>query len=145
MIYKNTKLMVCSPDGDTDFFDLPCKEIIIYLSGIPLTNSHILATIFHFLKVMSTYTKGRHGLLLTGCWSYENLIFLMKQNGISPSFSCVGITVWMHHLDSNEKHEVKARWEHHKNATCCFEQILEAAPHKTATVQPFTLLLKPFK
>ena len=32
--------------------------------------------------------------------------------------------------------EAKARWELHKDAVCCFEQILEAAPHKTATVLP---------
>ena len=30
----------------------------------------------------------------------------------------------------------KARWELHKDATCCFEQILEAAPLKTATDLP---------
>ena len=32
----------------------------------------------------------------------------------------------------------KVRWELHKNAACCLEQILEAAPHKTAAVQPLT-------
>ena len=31
-------------------------------------------------------------------------------------------------------HGEKARWELHKNATCCFEQILEAASYKTAVV-----------
>ena len=41
------------------------------------------------------------------------------------------ITLWLHHLDSN-----RARWVLHKNATCCFEQILEAAPYKTAALQP---------
>ena len=34
--------------------------------------------------------------------------------------------------------EKKDRWELHKNATFCFEQILEAAPHKTAAVEPLT-------
>ena len=31
--------------------------------------------------------------------------------------------------------EKKTRWKLHKDATCGFEQILEAAPHKTAAVQ----------
>ena len=33
-------------------------------------------------------------------------------------------------------HGEKARWELHKNAVCWFEQILEAAPHKTAAARP---------
>ena len=36
----------------------------------------------------------------------------------------------------------KARWKLQKNATCCFEQILEAASHKTAAVQPLEWFLK---
>ena len=32
----------------------------------------------------------------------------------------------------------KARWELHKNATCCFEQILEAMSHKTAAARLLT-------
>ena len=32
-------------------------------------------------------------------------------------------------------------WELHKDAACCFEQILEAALHKTAVVWPFTSYL----
>ena len=34
--------------------------------------------------------------------------------------------------------EEKVRWELHKNATGCFEQVLEAAPYKTAVVRPLT-------
>ena len=33
------------------------------------------------------------------------------------------------------------RYEFHKDAVCCFEQILEAAPYKTAVVRPFTFHL----
>ena len=29
----------------------------------------------------------------------------------------------------------KARWELHKNASCCLGQTLEATPHKRATVE----------
>ena len=32
----------------------------------------------------------------------------------------------------------KVTGESQKDATCCFEQILEAAPHKTAVVCSFT-------
>ena len=34
--------------------------------------------------------------------------------------------------------ERKATWELYRNAACCFEQILEATPHKTAAVRPLT-------
>ena len=41
-------------------------------------------------------------------------------------FCChVSTAVWMYHLDSNEMHGGKARWEPHKNVMCCFEQFLE--------------------
>ena len=53
--------------------------------------------------------------------------------GFLPSCGYVSTSIWMHHLDTNEIHE-KARWELHKNATCCFEQILEAA--QTAIERP---------
>ena len=39
-------------------------------------------------------------------------------------------------LDANKTHEEKARWELQKNATYCFEQILEETSHKTATLRP---------
>ena len=48
----------------------------------------------------------------------------------------------MHHLNTNEAHGEKARCELHKNAMCCFEQILEAKPHKRAT---YLLSHKPSK
>ena len=51
-----------------------------------------------------------------------------------PSSDCV----WIHHMDTNEKYGEKARWELHKNATFCFEQIQLGTPHKTAAVTPFT-------
>ena len=41
----------------------------------------------------------------------------------------------MHYLDSNKTLREKARCELHKNATCCFELIPEAASHKTAAAQ----------
>ena len=38
----------------------------------------------------------------------------------------------------NETSGEIARWEQYKNAACYLEQILEAAPYKTAAVQPLT-------
>ena len=35
----------------------------------------------------------------------------------------------------------EAIWELHKDAACCFEQILEATPYKTADVLPLTSYL----
>ena len=43
---------------------------------------------------------------------------------------------WLHHLDSDKTLREKARWELHKNAKYSFEQILKAAFHKIAAVQP---------
>ena len=36
----------------------------------------------------------------------------------------------------------KVRGELHKDATCCFEQYLQAAPYKTGTIRPLTSHLK---
>ena len=44
-------------------------------------------------------------------------------------------------MDANQTYWEKAKWELHKNAICYFERILEAAPHKTAAVQPLTSCL----
>ena len=44
----------------------------------------------------------------------------------------------MHHHYANETHKEKAIWELHKNVMCCFEQILEATPHKTLAIRPLT-------
>ena len=62
---------------------------------------------------------------------------LSYKMGIFPSCSCVSTIVYLHHLDSNEK----ARWELHKNAVYYFEQILEAAPNKTAALRPLASYL----
>ena len=51
--------------------------------------------------------------------------------GILLSCSYVSTTVWLHHLDFKEMLRKKDRLELHKDAVCCFEQILEATPDKT--------------
>ena len=55
---------------------------------------------------------------------------------ILPRYSHVSTIVWLHQPDFNEALEEKARWELHKDATRCFEKILEVTPEKTASVRP---------
>ena len=44
----------------------------------------------------------------------------------------------MHHMDANSTNEEKAWLQLHKNDASSIEQVLEAAPHKAAAVQPLT-------
>ena len=55
--------------------------------------------------------------------------------GILPNCNQVSTIVWLHYQDFNIAIWEQARWELHKDATCCFEQIVEAALYKTAAVQ----------
>ena len=57
-----------------------------------------------------------------------------------PICGHVSTTVWLHHLCYNEMLGEKAKCKLYKNAACCFEQILEAAPYKTATVLSFATI-----
>ena len=59
-----------------------------------------------------------------------------NKTGFFPSCGCVNTTVCMHHMDADKIHREKARLELLKNATCCFEQTLEATSHKTASHKP---------
>ena len=47
-----------------------------------------------------------------------------------------------HSNKTNKTHGEKARWELHKNATCCFEPVLEATPHGTTVIWSLTSHLK---
>ena len=102
------KTMVHSPDGDTNFFDivneiLQGDSLTVYLFLLSLDYRHqmsmnvikensfalkkarskqypaeTITDTSYLLKVMSTYTKQRHGVLLTGYRSNGNLIYLIK-------------------------------------------------------------------
>ena len=48
----------------------------------------------------------------------------------------------MHHMDADQPYGGKPWRQLHKKATGCTEQILEAASHKTAAVQPPTTHLQ---
>ena len=52
-----------------------------------------------------------------------------------PSCVYVSTTVRMYHIDASKSNEEKTGWELHQNTTSYFEQILEAVPHGTTTVQ----------
>ena len=41
-------------------------------------------------------------------------------------------------INSQRRMETQIRWELHKNATWCFDQILETTLHKAAVVRPLT-------
>ena len=56
--------------------------------------------------------------------------------------SCVSITISLHHVDFNETHGGNTRWQLHKRAACCFEQILEAIPYKTEVDRPLSFHLR---
>ena len=70
-------------------------------------------------------------------------LYLLKTDyfevtGIIPIWRCVSTTIWLYHMDFTETPAGKAWWELHNDAAYCFEQILESAPYRTATVGPFT-------
>ena len=80
--------------------------------------------------MMSTYTLRRHGYR-----SYRKLLYPMKLNGMSSK-------LWLcQYYCMNAPHEVLREKEVHMNDTNCFEQILEEASNRTATVRPPTSLL----
>ena len=42
---------------------------------------------------------------------------------ILPNCSHINTVVWLHHFNFNEVFGEKARWEQHKDAVSCFEQV----------------------
>ena len=58
--------------------------------------------------------------------------------GILPSCRRVSTVGWLHHLNFNKTPGEKTGWGLHKDAACCFKQILETSPYKTTVVQPLT-------
>ena len=68
----------------------------------------------------------------------SNLISLIKHNRNSSKLLLCLYYCMVAPLELEQNIWKKARWKLHKDAACCFEQILEAAPYKTAAVQPFT-------
>ena len=48
----------------------------------------------------------------------------------------------MHYMDANKTYAEKAWRQLHKNAASNIEQVLEAAPHKAATVRPLYIYIE---
>ena len=79
-----------------------------------------------------------HWKAIDSYWQINNHIEIwslwLKKNRNSLRTSDVSTIVSLHHLDSNKTPGEKAKRELHNDSASCFEQILEAAPNKTATV-----------
>ena len=52
----------------------------------------------------------------------------------SSGGGCVGTTLWLRNLHSNEMLGEKIRWESLKSARCSLEETLEVAPHEAASL-----------
>ena len=58
--------------------------------------------------------------------------------GFLPSYCRISTTEWLHKVDFNQTSGKKATGDLHKDAVCCFEQILSATPTKQ---QPYGHIL----
>ena len=122
------------------------ERAISTLCGRPLK----LLDKFTYLSSNFSSTKNDVNLCLAKAWTAINRLSIIWRSNLSdkikrdffPSHSCLNTFVWMHYIDANKMHWEKAWWELYKNATCCFEQILEARLHKTAAVRLLTSHLK---
>ena len=110
-------------EGSIQVFHIGVWGAISIFSMLHLNNVGMTIKRSHLLKwVECLYAVSMHTRFLLNC-------------------GCGNTTVWMHLLDINKMYREKAGWELGKSATCCFEQILEATPHKTAAIWPLTSLL----
>ena len=63
----------------------------------------------------------------------------------SNSSGSIDTTIRMHHLDANKTYGEKTWRQLHENAASNIEQVLETAPHTTATVRPPTIRYKNYQ
>ena len=96
---------------------------------ISITSSS-LGKICHFNILVDLWIVSNYRLILHHY--YGNLISNKNKTGILLTCNCVSTFVWLHHLDSYESIGEKTSWKPLKTAVCCFKQILEASPYKTA-------------
>ena len=75
------------------------------------------------------------GMTRPGIKSKSHIYHLTVRNFTLSGFS-VHTTVWMHHMNANKTYREKMRWELHKNAMYCLQQILKVTSPLTVTVQP---------
>ena len=87
---------------------------------------------------MSTYAKRRDDQLFVDHLKIHSI--RKNKTVFLPGRGCGNTTAY--DMDANgTDQEKKARWELHKNAKCCFEQILKVRLHKRATIGPLTSYL----
>ena len=69
-----------------------------------------------------------------------DILSTIRKSDFSNKVNCsrISATIWLHHLGSNKIPREKARWKLHQDFACCFKQIIEVVPYKTANVRPLT-------
>ena len=90
--------------------------------------------------------KGRKNscrMILTGYWSYRNLIYPIKEMGFFQAVA--GSSLIYESTIYNKTNKEKARL---KNGACCFENFMEAISNKTEIVplltpNPHTIIVRP--
>ena len=109
ILYRNTKVKVRSPDGDTEYFDI----VAGVLQGDMLAPYLFIICLVYVLRTSIDKIK-------------ENGFELTKKSRRYPATT---ITDYADDIAGEE-----ARRQLHKNATCNLKQVLVATPHKTPTV-----------
>ena len=99
----------------------------------------------HFIYPSSNIssTESDVNIHIGKAWTSIGKLSIIKKSDLSkkyktgylPNCDCACTTQRMHHLEANETLGEKPRLLPQKNATSLFEQILEAAPHKTEAVR----------
>ena len=92
---------------------------------------------------MDQFTNRGSYIHLAKTWKTIDILSIIRKSktGFLPNCSCVHTTMWVHHMGANKMHSKKVRWALHKNAASCFQQILEAIPHKKVSVRPLSFHL----
>ena len=70
--------------------------------------------------------------------NFKSFTHTYIQTQFLPSSDRVDTAIWMHYMNANRAAEEKAWRQLHKNTASNIEQVLEAAPYKTAAVRPPT-------
>ena len=138
ILYRNTKVKVRSPDGDTEYFDIVAgvlqgDTLAPYLFIICL--DYVLKTSIDKIKENGfelTKKKSRRypATTITDADYADDIAILAKGSGH------IDTAIWMHYMDANKTAGEETRWQLHKNAACNPEQVLAATPHKAPTVRP---------
>ena len=123
----------------TEYMCFKQKQTISALNDKPLK----LVDTFTYLGNNSLFTESTVNMRFAKAY-IDRLSIIWKSDQSEktrflPNCSCVHTTISMHYMDINQMYREKTLCELHKNAACCREQILEAASHKTAALQPLAI------